>query len=405
MADKQAKGSMKPLNWLNFFAADVSEGVGPFLAVYLASNLHWKPGQIGIAVGAMSFAMVFAQSPAGYIVDKIKTKRTPIIIASIVLGITASFVPFFSNFPFIIISQVIIGIAASFYVPTLVALASVISPKGEFDSTISKNQSYNHAGNVAAAIFIGVVAKFTHNEGIFYCLLALAALCTISALSISKEAIQTPDAPPSTEKENKKDSVLTLLKNKPLLIFLLLTTIFYFSNGAMLPLVAQELAKGKEQASTLYLSACVVIAQLVMVPTVYICGKYAGKGRKKLLAIAFILLAVRGLLYTLTDKTVYLLLFEILDGIAAGTFLVTAIMVINDLMGDTGRASLGQGLLATGLSLGSTLSNLIAGFIVDAAGFKIGFTFLSALALGAMLLLWKAMPETSSNADNKIAAA
>lgn len=405
MANKESNGSIAPLNWLNFFAADVSEGVGPFLAVYLASNLHWKPGQIGIAVGAMSFAMVFAQSPAGYIVDKIQTKRTAIIIASLALGITATFVPFFSNFPFIIISQVIIGIAASFYVPTLVALASVLSPKGKFDRTISKNQSYNHAGNVAAAIFIGVVAKFTHNKGIFYCLLALAGLCTVSALSISKKPVNDQDASQSAQKGNEKGAILKLLSNKPLLIFLLVTTIFYFSNGAMLPLVAQEMAKGKAQSSTLYLSACVVIAQLVMVPTVYICGKYAGKGRKKILAIAFILLAVRGLLYMLTDKPVHLLLFEILDGMAAGTFLVTAIMVINDIMGNTGRASLGQGLLATGLSLGSTLSNLVAGFIVDAAGFKIGFMFLSALALGAMLLLWKAMPETANSAGYEPARA
>jgi hypothetical protein len=62
--------------------------------------------------------------------------------------------------------------------------------------------------------------------------------------------------------------------------------------------------------------------------------------------------------------------------------------------GNSGRAGFAHGMLATALSLGSTLSNLSAGFIVNAAGFKIGFVFLSALALGALILLWKAMPET-----------
>ena len=131
-----------------------------------------------------------------------------------------------------------------------------------------------------------------------------------------------------------------------------------------------------------------------MVPTVYICGKQAQKGRKKLLMIAFILLATRGVLYTLTDNVVHLLSFQVLDGMAAGVFSVTAIMVVNDLMGNSDRASFAQGMLAASLSLGSTLSNLVSGFIVDAAGFKIGFAVLSALALGALLLLWKAMPET-----------
>lgn len=396
MAQESSPKGLHPLNWLNFFAADVSEGVGPFLAVYLTSNLHWSHGKIGTAIGAMSFAMVLAQSPAGYLIDHIKAKRWSIIIASLAVGITASFVPLFHTFPFVIISQIIIGIAASFYVPTLVALASAISPEGKFDRIISKNQSFNHAGNVAAAILIGVVARFTNNEGIFYCLLLLAAFCTISALSIPKDAVQkdNTDEQPAGNAKDGKGLLRDLWANKPLMIFLLLTVIFYFSNGAMLPLIAQELAKGKAQSSTLYLSACVVIAQLVMVPTVYLCGKQAGKGRKKLLAFAFILLAIRGVLYTLTDKTIPLLSFEVLDGMAAGTFLITAMMVIHDLLGDTGRASLGQGLMVTGLSLGSSLSNLCSGFIVDAAGFKIGFIFLTALAIGALFLLWKAMPET-----------
>jgi predicted MFS family arabinose efflux permease len=137
-----------------------------------------------------------------------------------------------------------------------------------------------------------------------------------------------------------------------------------------------------------------------MIPTVYLCGKYAKNGRKKLLMIAFILLACRGLLYTLTDKTWHLLAFQVLDGMAAGVFSVVSLMVVDDLMGNSGKASFAQGLWATGLSLGSTISNLAAGFIVDAAGFKIGFVFLAVLALGALFLLWKAMPETVKTANS-----
>lgn len=67
MPDNLSKNSIRPLNWLNFFAADVSDGVGPFLAVYLATNLHWKSGQIGMAIAATTFSMVLMQSPAGII--------------------------------------------------------------------------------------------------------------------------------------------------------------------------------------------------------------------------------------------------------------------------------------------------------------------------------------------------
>jgi MFS family permease len=399
MVKTPSKQSLSALNWLNFFAADVSDGVGPFLAVYLTTNLHYKPGQIGMAIAATTFCMVLAQSPAGYVVDNIKQKRLPIIIASLIVGAVAFIFPLLRSFHLIMACQVVLGLAASFYIPTLVALASAVTKKGEFDSTISKNQSFNHAGNVASAILTGVVAKFTHNNGIFYCMMGLAIMCTVSGLRISQKDIDTTPQPKSDKNaENKKTLFKELLGNKTFLIFLLLSVIFYFSNGAMLPLVAQEIAKGKEENSTLYLAACIIIAQLVMIPTVYVCGKQAGKGRKKLLIIAFLLLATRGLLYTLTSTTWHLLVFQILDGMAAGVFSVVSLMVVDDLMGNTSRASFAQGLWATALSLGSTLSNLSAGFIVDAAGFRIGFVFLSVLALAALFLLWKKMPETLKKA-------
>ncbi|HSH40182.1 MAG TPA: MFS transporter, partial [Chthoniobacterales bacterium] len=385
--------SLTALNWLNFFAADISDGVGPFLAVYLASNLHWQPGHIGAAIAATQLAMVVGQAPAGYIVDNTRRKRMPIVFASIVGGAVALLLPFLTSFAIIICCQVVIGLAASFYIPTLVALASVLAGKRGFDRTIAKNQSYNHAGNVAAAVFTGVVARFTNNAGIFYCMTALAGACMTSALSIREQ-----DAAGSEKSSggdgSRKGVMRDVLRNKPFLIFLLLTVIFYFSNGAMLPLVGQELARGKPESSTLYLAACIVIAQLVMVPTVWLAGKWAANGRKKLLAAAFVMLAARGLLYTISDNPVYLLSLQILDGATAGMFSVVAIMVVNDLLGGSTRANFAQGALAAALSLGSTLSNLIAGGIVQFSGFPIGFTFLSALALGALVLLWKAMPET-----------
>ena len=400
MSEKPQKRSLTALNWLNFFAADISDGVGPFLAVYLATNLHWSPGEIGMAISATTFSMVVGQSPAGYIVDNTRKKRMPIVLASLVVGGMAILLPFLRSFPVIIICQILIGLAASFYVPTLVALAGALSEKGKFDKMISRNQSYNHAGNVASAVLTGVVARFTNNAGIFYCMAFLAVFCNISALSISqKEVDKSLPAEEKKVKEEKTGFLKEVLGNKTFLMFLLLTIVFYFSNGSMLPLVAQEIAKARPENSTLYLAACIIIAQLVMVPTVYICGKQAGKGRKKILMLAFILLALRGVLYTFTDKVELLLAFQILDGMAAGMYSVVAIMVVNDLMGTSSRASFAQGMLATALSLGSTLSHLVAGFIVDAAGFRMGFMFLSALALAALVLLWKGMPETAKRKE------
>ncbi len=395
MSGKPSKGSWLALNWLNFFAADISDGVGPFLAVYLASNLKWQPGAIGMAMAATQLAMVVGQAPAGLVVDRTRRKRLPIIVASLVVGSTALVWPALRTLPPVLFFQVLLGLAASFYVPSLVALASTMCGGKHFDSTISKNQSYNHAGNVASAVTTGVVARFTHNAGIFYSMMGFAVLCTVSALCIRPKDVTAPEPSPQAETEKKKSFFREVFGNKPFLVFLLLTLAFYFSNGAMLPLVAQEIANAKPESSTLYLAACIIIAQAVMVPTVYLCGKLAGKGRKRLLTVAFLLLATRGMLYFLTNNVTVLLCLQVLDGMAAGTFSVVAIMVVHDLMGSSERASFAQGLLAASLSLGSMLSNVTAGFVAQHAGFPMGFLFLSIIALGAQILLWKGMPETA----------
>ncbi|MGA2356870.1 MAG: hypothetical protein ABSG02_20440 [Terriglobales bacterium] len=40
------KRSVRGLEWLNFFLADVQTGLGPLLAAYLASS-GWNPGSVG----------------------------------------------------------------------------------------------------------------------------------------------------------------------------------------------------------------------------------------------------------------------------------------------------------------------------------------------------------------------
>lgn len=59
-----SKRSIRSLDGLNFLLADVQTGVGPFLAIYLASH-HWSPERIGIAIGVGGAATVIAQAPAG----------------------------------------------------------------------------------------------------------------------------------------------------------------------------------------------------------------------------------------------------------------------------------------------------------------------------------------------------
>jgi hypothetical protein len=53
------KGSLRGLDWLNFFLADVQTGVGPFLAIYLA-GYSWNEERVGLALTVGGIAGILA---------------------------------------------------------------------------------------------------------------------------------------------------------------------------------------------------------------------------------------------------------------------------------------------------------------------------------------------------------
>src|ERR1700753_642500 len=72
-----SKQSLRGLDWLNFFLADVQSGVGPFLAIYLA-DVGWDAQTVGVALTAGGIAGIIAQTPAGALADRLACKRLAI---------------------------------------------------------------------------------------------------------------------------------------------------------------------------------------------------------------------------------------------------------------------------------------------------------------------------------------
>ncbi len=143
------------------------------------------------------------------------------------------------------------------------------------------------------------------------------------------------------------------------------------------------------------MAACIIAAQLVMVPVAVASSWLAESwGRKPVFPIGFAVLPIRGLLSSLGTHPYFLVAVQLLDGIGAGIFGVVGVLVIADLTKGTGRFNLMQGVLATAVGIGASLSNLMTGFVVRAWGFDAGFCVLSAIAALALLFYGWAVPET-----------
>jgi MFS family permease len=145
----------------------------------------------------------------------------------------------------------------------------------------------------------------------------------------------------------------------------------------------------------MFMSACVVITQFTITLLAAWAGRAAGSwGRKPLLFIGFVVLPIRGVLYTFTNSLYLLVAIQVLDGIGAGIFGVVSLLVIADLTRGTGRFNLTLAAIATAVGIGAALSQTIAGSIVHHFTDRAGFLFLASVAAAAFAILWLFMPET-----------
>ncbi|MCO7629077.1 MFS transporter [Pseudomonas fluorescens] len=393
------------LDSLNFFLADVRDGLGPYLAIYLLAVHHWEPASIGLVMTLAGIAALVTQTPAGALVDNTRRKRAVIAIAALLVTGSCVVLPFVTSFSLVAITQALSAAAASVFAPAISAITLGITGPRAFTRRTGRNETFNHAGNACAALLAGGFAYLFGPVAVFY-LMAVMALCSVIAVSfVDSDAINHDLArglDPSDVGHGKAPSGLTvLLTNKALLMFAICCALFHLANAAMLPLVSQKLAQVNLQMATPLTSACIVAAQLVMVPVALLVGAKADVwGRKPLLLAGFLILPLRGVLYTLSADPYWLVAVQMLDGVGAGIFGALFPVVVKDLTLGTGHFNISLGALSTVFGLGAALSSSVAGIVLQEAGYNAAFLTLAVIAGVALVLLWLTVPETLQRVGN-----
>src|SRR5206468_2154771 len=122
--------------------------------------------------------------------------------------------------------------------------------------------------------------------------------------------------------------VRELFRDRRIATFAASVVLFHLANAAMLPLVGQKSGDALKGGAPVLMSACIIAAQVVMVPVALASSRLAVTwGRKPLFLIGFAVLPVRGLLYCLSVNPYYLVAVQLLDGIGAGIFGVVSVLV------------------------------------------------------------------------------
>jgi MFS family permease len=396
--DKARAG--RALDAANFFLADVRDGLGPYLAVYLLTEQHWDEARIGLVMSVATIAGIVAQTPAGALVDATRAKRTVMAVAAILVTLASLSLPLFPSFLPVAISQGVAQAAGVIFPPAIAAVSLGIFGHRAFTKRIGRNETFNHAGNAVAAGLAGLSAYWFGPTVVFYLLGGMAVASLISILAIPERTIDHDlargmDGANEAEQHDRPSGLKVLLTCRPLLVFAICALLFHLSNAAMLPLVGQKLALQDKNLGTSLMSACIVAAQLVMVPFAMLVGAKADTwGHKRFFLAALLILPVRGALYTLSDNPFWLVGVQLLDGVGAGIFGAIFPVIVADLMRNTGRFNVAQGAVITAQSIGAALSTTLAGFVVVGAGYSAAFISLGVVAaIGAVICLL-ALPET-----------
>jgi MFS family permease len=399
---KSKRFSPFSLDAVNFLLADVRGALGPFLNVFLVTQQHWTQSEVGLVTTIGGLLGLAVQTPIGAAIDATRAKRGVIVLALAVLGIGAAIIFVWPSFWPVMIANSLMAVVGDVFGPAVAALTLGLYARKQLARRMGRNSAFDHAGNVAVAVLAGAVGYAFSQRAVFLLVPVFAALAGIAVLSIPAEAIdldRARDLDQETDAAGRSTSPASygiLLKSRPLVIFGLCVMLFHFANAPLLPLVGQKLAASFPKEATAMMSACIVAAQLVMLPIALLVGRTADSwGRKPLFLAGFAILPIRAVLYTFSDNSFWLIGVQLLDGVGAGIFGALTPLVIADIMRGTGRYNLALGAIATMQGIGASLSGLAAGVIVDHLGYSAAFLTLGAAAGVALVVFALGMPETA----------
>ena len=343
---------MHALDLLAFSLADVRDGLGPYLSIYLLLTHHWDQASIGLVMAVGGIAGVAAQTPVGALVDKTTAKRALIVVGAVAVAAAALAMPLLPGLYTISFLQAITGIAGSIFNPAFAAITLGIVGPRLFSRRVGRNESFRHAGTASAAAAAGGLAYFFGPVVVFWLLAAMAGISVVATLRVPAYAIDYDVArgmDKATGQQHAQPSgFAVLLRNRSLMIFAAAVFMFHFANAAMLPLVGQELGLHNKEVGTALMSACIVAAQVVMVPVAYVVGSKADTwGRKPIFLFGFAVLTLRAFLYPLWDNSYWLVGVQLLDGVGAGIFGALFPLVVQDVTHGTGRFNLSLGAITS----------------------------------------------------------
>lgn len=395
-----SRQSLRGLDWFIFFLADVQTGFGPFIAVYLTTQ-KWTQVQIGLVLSIGGVVGLIGQMPGGAIIDAARSERLVAGLAVATIGAAAFAYAAWPIFPVVVMAATLHAAASCVLGPAIAAISLGLVGPLAMGERLGRNARCASLGNGVAAAVMGTAGYLVSSRSVFLVTFILAIPTLLALARIREREIDPQRAHGAVARkvpDAKATSVLSLMRQRPLLIFALSVTLLQLANAAMLPLMAGVVTTRSSQWAPVLIAACIIVPQAIVALMSPSVGRKAQAwGRRPLMLVAFAALAIRGVLFATVKDPYLLVAVQAFDGITAAVFSVMVPLVVADIAYGSGHFNLAQGIVGTATGIGASLSTVLAGYVSDKFGSGVAFMGLAAVAATGLTMIWLVMPETRRN--------
>jgi MFS family permease len=388
-----SKRSLAGLDWVNFFAAGVQTGFGPFIAVYLTMQ-HWTGLSIGGMLSLGTAVAMVSQIPAGILVDGIANKRMAGAAGLVAIGASALLFVVSPSKLGVGTAEILHGFASCMLNPAIAAISLAIVSRRALGERLGRNVRFSSLGNGVAAAIMGVAGFYFASASVFL----LTAFLTLPAI-LALVFIEPPPPPPAGTPHQAAlppwRDLRSLFLDRRLLAFMACLVLFQMSDAAMLPYVGRKIAGEAGHLATPLVAVALVLPQLVVALLSPSVGRAAEqRGRRIVMLAGFAAEPLRGVLFAVVNTPVPLVLIQSLDGIGAAVIGVLLPLIAADISRERGHFNLTMGAIGVAVGAGAALSTSMAGIVDDGLGDNAALLALAIVGLAATLVVWAVMPES-----------
>jgi MFS family permease len=394
--------SRRALDWFVFFLADVQTGFGAFVSVYLTTE-KWTQTDIGLVLTAGAIVGLVGQIPGGAIVDAARSQRWVAAVAVSAVGISAFALAVSPIFAIVFVSRILQAGASCVLGPAIAAISLGLVGQRGISARLGRNAAFASVGSGVAAAGMGAFAYYVSDRAAFILAASMAVPALFALYQIRAQEIDPARAHGGVAEPRQANALAglrSLLQIRPLMIFAGCIALFQLANAAMLPLAASMMTLRSSQFATVLVAASIVAPQLIVALLAPWVGRKAEQwGRRPLLVLCFVALAIRGLLFAFLISPYLLMAAQLLDGVSGAALAVLVPLIIADVSGKTGHFNLAQGAVGCAVGVGASISTTLAGYVSDRFDSATAFLMMAGFGLLGLAAAGLAMPETRPSAD------